>query len=117
MEAKMSLQARRELIFRIRDRYQHANKAGKTEISNDFIHATGYGRKHAITVLSDATTCPEPLKLPVSAFNAENKQQQEKLIHTIANLTLHTTQAFLYPAITLSKRGCGSQFWTPHCPE
>ncbi len=60
----MSLQARRELIFRIRDRYHQADKPGKTEILNGFLHATGYGRKHAITVLSGATACPEPLKLP-----------------------------------------------------
>lgn len=58
----MSLQARRELIFRIRERYSQANKAYKTEILNGFVHATGYGRKHAITVLTATKTQPEQLK-------------------------------------------------------
>lgn len=48
----MSLQATRELLFRIKGRYQKAGKKEKTEILNGFIHATGYWRKHAITVLA-----------------------------------------------------------------
>ena len=60
----MSLQARRELIFRMRARYQQANKPGKTEILNGFIQATGYGRKHAITVLSAIESQPEAINAP-----------------------------------------------------
>jgi hypothetical protein len=52
MEAKMSLQSRRELLFRIKNRYQQGGKKEKTDILNGFVHATGYGRKHAISVLS-----------------------------------------------------------------
>ena len=48
----MSLQSRRELLFRIKTRYQQGGKNEKTEILNGFVHATGYGRKHAISVLS-----------------------------------------------------------------
>ncbi len=55
----MSLQARRELLFRIRNRYQQAGRNEKTEILNGFVHATGYGRKHAIHVLTAAS---EPAK-------------------------------------------------------
>jgi len=56
----MSLQARRELLFRIKVRYQAANKKEKTEILNGFIQATGYGRKHAITVLTASSDSGEP---------------------------------------------------------
>ena len=58
----MSLQARRELLFRIKGRYQQASKKEKTEILNGFIQATGYGRKHAITVLTAPSGGVEPLK-------------------------------------------------------
>jgi len=58
----MSLQARRELLFRIKVRYQAANKKEKTEILNGFIQATGYGRKHAITVLTASSDSGEPAK-------------------------------------------------------
>lgn len=60
----MSLQARRELIFRMRARYRQADKPGKTEILNGFIQATGYSRKHAITVLSAVESQPEAIKTP-----------------------------------------------------
>jgi hypothetical protein len=60
VEAKMSLQARRELLFRIKGRYQAANKKEKTEILNGFIQATGYGRKHAIRVLAASSNSAEP---------------------------------------------------------
>lgn len=50
----MSLQARRELLFRIRNRYEQSGRNEKTEILNGFVHATGYGRKHAIHVLTAA---------------------------------------------------------------
>ena len=50
----MSLQARRELLFRIQGRYSQANKKEKTQILNGFIQASGYGRKHAIAVLASS---------------------------------------------------------------
>lgn len=48
----MSLQARRELLFRIHSRYQDADKHQKTVIINGFVAATGYRRKYAIDLLN-----------------------------------------------------------------
>lgn len=58
----MSLQARQELLFRIKGRYQKASKMEKTEILNGFIQATGCGRKHAITVLNATSGDSDQLK-------------------------------------------------------
>lgn len=52
MEPKMSLQAKKELLFRMRSRYQNADRKEKTEILNGFIAATGYHRKYAASVLA-----------------------------------------------------------------
>lgn len=60
----MSLQARRELLFRIRNRYEQAGRREKTEVLNGFVHATGYGRKHAIHVLTSPQPAPAAARLP-----------------------------------------------------
>ncbi len=48
----MSLQARRELLNRLRPRYRGANKKRKNQILSEFIEVTQYGRKHAIALLN-----------------------------------------------------------------
>lgn len=52
MGAKMSLQARRELLNSLRPRYREANKTQKNKILDEFIQVTDYGRKHAIALLN-----------------------------------------------------------------
>jgi hypothetical protein len=52
MEAKMSLKAKRELLFRVWSRYADADKHEKTAILNGFVAATGYRRKYAIALLN-----------------------------------------------------------------
>jgi hypothetical protein len=52
MEARMSLQARRELLNRLRPRYRRADKNQKQKILDEFIEVTQYGRKHAIALLN-----------------------------------------------------------------
>lgn len=52
MEAKMSLQARRELLNSLRPRYRRADKRQKNKILDEFIQVTKYGRKHAIALLN-----------------------------------------------------------------
>ena len=52
MNKKLSLSSRRELLVRIADRYGHARGREKVQILNQFVAATGYSRKHAITVLN-----------------------------------------------------------------
>lgn len=52
MLEKMSLEARRELLGRIAERYRFSPINEKTGILNQFIATTGYSRKHAITLLN-----------------------------------------------------------------
>jgi hypothetical protein len=52
MEAKMSLQARRELLNSLRPRYRGGDKGQKNKILDEFIQVTKYGRKHAIALLN-----------------------------------------------------------------
>ena len=47
----MSQRSKRELIEAIHPRYLKANRAGKTQILDEFIATTGYHRKYAIHVL------------------------------------------------------------------
>lgn len=51
MEAKKSLEARKELLFRMRHRYAVADRKRRSEILYGFVAATGYHRKYAVAVL------------------------------------------------------------------
>src|SRR5215210_452066 len=51
MRSMMSIHTRRELAASIALRYQKAGKKDKVRILDEFVAATGYNRKHAITVL------------------------------------------------------------------
>lgn len=50
----MSLTVRRELLSRIRGRYQAASWSEKNRILDAFVEASGYRRKYAITILNQA---------------------------------------------------------------
>lgn len=52
MQEKMSLDARRELLERVSERYRVARVGEKTQILNQFLATTGYSRKHAISILN-----------------------------------------------------------------
>lgn len=47
----MSLQAKRELIFRMQSQYAEADRKGKTEIIDGIIAATDYHRKYVVSIL------------------------------------------------------------------
>jgi hypothetical protein len=49
----MSLKSKQELLAVVRPRYIKASKADKQKILDEFTHATGYHRKHAIRVLKN----------------------------------------------------------------
>ncbi len=51
MKHFMSLNARHELIEVTAPRYQQGNRLEKQQILNEFVQATGYHRKYAITIL------------------------------------------------------------------
>ena len=48
----MSLSARRELLERIRNKYQTASGNEKTKILDAFVQSSGYRRKYAISLLN-----------------------------------------------------------------
>lgn len=50
----MSLSARKELLERIRSKYQEASWNGKNQILTAFVQATGYRRKYAISLLNSS---------------------------------------------------------------
>ena len=52
MQEKMSLDARRELLERVSERYRFARVGEKTQILNQFLATAGYSRKHAISLLN-----------------------------------------------------------------
>lgn len=89
----MSLQARKELLFRMRGRYREADRKQKTEILEGFIAATGYNRKYAANVLRSLAKDPlgspgcrrtlkydEPVRLALtSVWNAANQICSKRL--------------------------------------
>jgi hypothetical protein len=59
METQMSIEARRELLRSIGERYRAGSREVKRLILNEFVAVTGYHRKHAIRTLR-ATTAELP---------------------------------------------------------
>jgi len=52
MEARMSIQTRKELLFHILKRYKRANWINKSQILDELVATTGYRRKYAIHLLN-----------------------------------------------------------------
>ena len=48
----MVAKSKREYLARIKDRYRHASKEGKTRILDEFSAVCGHHRKHAIRLLN-----------------------------------------------------------------
>lgn len=49
----MSIEARREYLRAIRNRYKNAGRNQKTSILNEFCEVCGYARKYAIRILNE----------------------------------------------------------------
>lgn len=58
MSTLMSLQARRELLFAVRDRYREADWKERVRIVDGFVAATGYDRKYALKMLNKTEFLP-----------------------------------------------------------
>jgi hypothetical protein len=52
MEAKMSIQTRKEILLHVKKRYQEASSNKKRKILDEFIETTNYRRKYAIHLLN-----------------------------------------------------------------
>ena len=61
----MSFQAKRELLVQVAGRYRDASSVHKSHILDEFVAATGYARKYAIHLLTQAELPPvQPLTRP-----------------------------------------------------
>lgn len=56
MSSKLSIQARKEFLGKIRESYQRASWKDKGKILDGLVAATGYSRKHAVHLLKQPTT-------------------------------------------------------------
>jgi hypothetical protein len=73
MEAKMSMQAKKELVHRMRWQYLEANRKGKTEIIDAVIAATGYHRKYVVSVLRQSPARLKAVRKPLRTYDEEMK--------------------------------------------
>lgn len=80
---RMSLQSRKELTLQIRERYDKAAWKEKIKILDGFITATGYGRKHAISLLNSTDIAikalPQAKKVSQSKYGIEVKEALTKV--------------------------------------
>jgi hypothetical protein len=78
MEAKMSLHAKQELIYRLRWQYAEADRKGKADIIDGVIAATGYHRKYAIAALRKPVQRLRVMRTPKRMYGEDVRQA---LIH------------------------------------
>ena len=85
MTQKMSLKARKEMKARIAESYLSAEWGKKNVILDQFITATGYSRKHAITVLNHPAV--ETVSMPITRTRRYDERVQQALnqIWKVAN--------------------------------
>lgn len=76
MQNRISLQSRKELAQRVRERYDQADWKEKTKILDGFIASTGYGRKYAITILNstDREFSRKPKAVKQQKYDEDVKQ-------------------------------------------
>jgi len=74
----MSLQAKQELIYRMRWQYAEADRKGKAEIIDGVIAATGYHRKYAIAALRKPVKRLRVIRIPKRVYGEDVRQA---LIH------------------------------------
>ena len=64
MAKRISVDARRELVRAIGERYRHAAREDKLRILDEFVAVTGYHRKHSIRVLNDDSAATARVRAP-----------------------------------------------------
>lgn len=75
----MSMQAKKELVHRMRWQYLEADRKGKSEIIDAVIAATGYHRKYVVTVLRKSPTRLKPVRKPIRTYDEELKAALVKI--------------------------------------
>jgi uncharacterized protein YggL (DUF469 family) len=76
---KMSLQAKKELVFRMKWQYAEANRKDKTTIIDGVVAATGYHRKYATAVLRQGDKPLQVKRTPSRIYNEEVKEALVKV--------------------------------------
>jgi hypothetical protein len=74
MRGRLSMEARRELIEAVGDRYRKSERAEKKKILDEFVELAGYHRKHAIRALRSER------RIKVAAPGRANRQYDEAVI-------------------------------------
>jgi len=64
MAKRISVDARRELVRAIVERYREAAREDKLRILDEFVAVTGYHRKHSIRVLNDDSAVTATVRAP-----------------------------------------------------
>jgi hypothetical protein len=98
-EAMMSLKSRRELLAVVAPRYQKANRREKQPLLEEFLESTGYGRKHATTLLNHPPEArpvvvrrrprsysPEVTRSLVTLWNAADRICSKRLVPFLPEL-------------------------------
>lgn len=67
----MSMQAKKELVHRMRWQYAEADRKGKTEIIDAVVAATGYHRKYAVAALLKSPRRLQPVRKPLRIYDEE----------------------------------------------
>lgn len=103
MKSRISLQSRKELAQRVREKYSKANRKEKEKILDGLIASTGYDRKYAITVLNSIDV--KPLRKPKAKATTVRKQKyNEDVKQALVTVWLAANQI------------CGKRL-TPFLPE
>ncbi len=82
MMAKMSLQARRELVSSVRMKYKKSVWKKKNDILNGFVAATGYQRKYAIKLLNKEETAQSLERKRKRKRKRKTKPKYNQAVHT-----------------------------------
>ena len=87
MEAKMSLQTRKELLNALYPRYERASWKQKRKMLDEFVEVTGFHRKYALQLLNSPNNSPSIARLPRQKRTKYSEESVKALLKvwTVAN--------------------------------
>lgn len=102
----MSLAARREMLASIRQKYRDSSWCDKGKILDGFVAATGYGRKHAISLLNSAVDTPAKPKERLSSqrYNEQVRQALYSVWYTANQICSKRLVPFLPELVAAIER-------------
>jgi hypothetical protein len=104
LDKKLSLELRRELLERTAGDYEAARKAVKSQIVDQFVAATGYARKHAITLLNHPPGSTSSSRSRRSRYDEQVKRSLVTLWRTANRICAKRLVPFLPELIEVMER-------------